>query len=402
MSSSVQPASRSAWTSSSEQSRLLGQLDREIEHRPLPRLQLRVPVVRPQLLDEEGIAGQLPQRGGVRDHAVVAAVRRRDDDRDHLPLRLRQPGVAAHQVVVERGPELEVPGPERVDAQDVRDEPELLQGQGPSSFTSAGTSSWRVRGAARSAPSRSIRATGESASHGIGSPDDSLLRRYTMASIDPPRPRFSSSTTRTVSSTRGRLRVLGHTGAGREARLPGEDRVGARGRPRRGDARLLRQHRVAGPASSELKKPTYPLIELYPGAQRLHSRVAGGRLAVPEDIEPTERRRHRDQLQSRAPSRTRIWTACCGAMGERTLDLAGHRDELGRRKHRALRRRAGLRHPRARGLLPGPPLSNSTTLPIRARSAPPSYATISNSADFVAGLSGRHEGSRAGRPTPTR
>ena len=65
------------------------------------------------------------------DDAVVAAVGRRDDDRDHLALGLREPRVAAHQLVVVGPPGEQVRRPQREDALDVRHEPEALERPGP-------------------------------------------------------------------------------------------------------------------------------------------------------------------------------------------------------------------------------------------------------------------------------
>ena len=81
--------------------RFLGELDGEVEHRALARLQIGDAVVQDQRLAELGILRELAHRRPVRDLAVIAPIRRRYRDRDHLALELRQPRFAQHQLVVE-------------------------------------------------------------------------------------------------------------------------------------------------------------------------------------------------------------------------------------------------------------------------------------------------------------
>ena len=79
----------------------LGELHREVEHRPVARLEIGVLVARRRAGRQSPDPwSAFAQRCGVGDDAVVAAVGDGDDDSDHLALRLRQPGLPAQQLVV--------------------------------------------------------------------------------------------------------------------------------------------------------------------------------------------------------------------------------------------------------------------------------------------------------------
>ena len=87
---------------------------------------LRAAPVERDAIGHHGIAPGVAQRGAVSDEAVQAAVRHRDDDRDHLALG----GAQARRLLVEH-PEVCEPGGEpfgavRVGAEDVRDEADAL------------------------------------------------------------------------------------------------------------------------------------------------------------------------------------------------------------------------------------------------------------------------------------
>jgi hypothetical protein len=70
--------------------RRASQLDREIQHRPLPFGQPRGAVIHRDQFAQDWIAGILPDRGAMRHQAIEAAIIRRYRDRDHLAFELAQ------------------------------------------------------------------------------------------------------------------------------------------------------------------------------------------------------------------------------------------------------------------------------------------------------------------------
>jgi len=109
-----------------DQVRRQGELPGEVEQRALARRQLGHAIVHHQHLAELGILGEAAHRLAVRNQAVVAAVGGGDDDSHHLALQLGEPGLAKHQVVVERDEGAQLLRPQRIALQHVRHQAELL------------------------------------------------------------------------------------------------------------------------------------------------------------------------------------------------------------------------------------------------------------------------------------
>src|SRR5215472_7775957 len=102
------------------------ELDGEIEHGALARREPRRPKIHHHQLAQHRVLAQSAHRGAVRRQAVVAAVHRRHRDRDHLALELGKAGGREHEIVVHGDERLELAHVERVSAQHVGHEAELL------------------------------------------------------------------------------------------------------------------------------------------------------------------------------------------------------------------------------------------------------------------------------------
>ena len=72
----------------------------EIEHRSLPRRDIRLAVVDGDLVGDLRVLGTDAQDGAVRDDAVVALIGAGSGDHDHLALRLGQAAVLVHQGIM--------------------------------------------------------------------------------------------------------------------------------------------------------------------------------------------------------------------------------------------------------------------------------------------------------------
>ena len=101
-------------------------LEREREHRLLPRRDVGLAIVDRDLVGDARVLRVDAQDRAVRDDAVEAVVRagRRDDD--HLALGLREAAFLQHQRVVVGEERAELVGPVRERQEDVRHEPGLL------------------------------------------------------------------------------------------------------------------------------------------------------------------------------------------------------------------------------------------------------------------------------------
>ena len=101
MSSSVNPCSRNAAKSASSIAWLcVGHLEREREHRVLPRRDLGLAIVDRDLIRDARVLGVDAQDRTVRDDAIETIVRARRCDDDHLALGLGEPAFLQHQGVV--------------------------------------------------------------------------------------------------------------------------------------------------------------------------------------------------------------------------------------------------------------------------------------------------------------
>ena len=126
-SSSVSPKLlRRSRSSGSHSKRSLGDLDSEVENGGASLVEAGPPVIQRDAVGEDGVAQGFPQSGSVGDQAVEAAVRHRDGDGDHLPLRRVQVGCRLVQLPVMGEPGRESLGTVAVSPEDVGDEPDAL------------------------------------------------------------------------------------------------------------------------------------------------------------------------------------------------------------------------------------------------------------------------------------
>jgi len=102
------------------------QFDREIQHRAMARRELGGAIIHRHEIAQRRIAGELPHGGAVRGKAIEAAILGRHPDGDHLALQLRQARRREHQIVVEGGERFKLGIVDRVGAQHVRNEPDLV------------------------------------------------------------------------------------------------------------------------------------------------------------------------------------------------------------------------------------------------------------------------------------
>ena len=103
-----------------------GDLEREREHRALPRRDVCFAKVDADLIGDQRILRVDAQDRAVRDEAVEAIVRACHRDDDHLALGLGEPRIAEHQRVVIREERAEFVGPARERNEHVWNEPRLL------------------------------------------------------------------------------------------------------------------------------------------------------------------------------------------------------------------------------------------------------------------------------------
>ena len=80
----------------------MGQLDREVAERPLARRELRLPVVVLRVSCGLVVCALGTEVVCMRARSVVAVLRGRGDRREQLALLPRQPGLAEHDLAVER------------------------------------------------------------------------------------------------------------------------------------------------------------------------------------------------------------------------------------------------------------------------------------------------------------
>ena len=109
-----------------DQPRLGGELDGEVEHGALALRQPRGAIIHRHQFAERRIAGQLAHGGAVGDQTIIAAVMRRDRDRDHLAFELAQARRRQHQIVVHGDKGRELRHVEGVGLEHVRHEAELF------------------------------------------------------------------------------------------------------------------------------------------------------------------------------------------------------------------------------------------------------------------------------------
>ena len=109
-----------------DQPRLGGELDGEIEHGAFALRQPRRAVIHRHQFAEHRIAGQLAHGGAVGDQTIIAAVLRRDRDRDHFALELAQARRRQHQIVVHGDEGRELAHVEGVGLEHVGHEAELF------------------------------------------------------------------------------------------------------------------------------------------------------------------------------------------------------------------------------------------------------------------------------------
>ena len=127
MSSSENPCGVNAAKSASTISALLERhLQREGEHRLLPRRDVGLAVIGGDLVRDERVLRVDAQDRAVRDDAVQAVVRAGGRDDDHLALGLGEPALLVHQRVVVGEERAELVGPVRERHEDVRHEAGLL------------------------------------------------------------------------------------------------------------------------------------------------------------------------------------------------------------------------------------------------------------------------------------
>ena len=127
MSSSSKPWARSAAKSLVvDLAAALRDLEREREHRLLPRRDVGLAVVDADLVGDERLLRVDAQDGAVRDEAVETIVGAGDGDDDHLALGLGEAGFAQHQRVVVGEERAELVGTVGERQEDVGDEPGLF------------------------------------------------------------------------------------------------------------------------------------------------------------------------------------------------------------------------------------------------------------------------------------
>ena len=97
------------------------------KHRALAPRERHRTVVGDELVAQDRIAGEDADLRTVGHQAIVAMVHAGDDDGDHLPLQGGEAGFAQHQFIVVAAEQLELARPQRVGAEHVRHEADLLQ-----------------------------------------------------------------------------------------------------------------------------------------------------------------------------------------------------------------------------------------------------------------------------------